>query len=465
MSFLSTWLIFATYILLTAVAQQVGRYLYAEDGKYRLAFDVRADKTVTVIFDSPTRHFVDGRYPLVPQGGHQFALDFSRIIEGVHYLRNGIRSIYPDVVFRDGDLTTLNFVTDDSLYVMFGGEVLDLVRQGFGLQPGTFLYAGDYPFSGLNLRYTVHANGQLDVDFGCGDTAVPRISYTLVNNDESLQYKSYDLDPPNMVETLKRDVRFVCPRYPLLSPDDLTNVVFADAIKNLGQEKEWLEWRKSVALRLQFIMQGEDEADLSDGEQVRDISGYVIKDSLYSTPGYERRTSFDSDDERIEIRTMDQVPPRKQSRVYLWSWTRTSNPNQKQPGDIEEGAIPGIIEKATNDKHLAFYSIFFERNPSSGGRYGSVHFVMMYNRPTRWREMAERLWQLGIRATARVAISLAGRKMSMYPYLFSYCYRLFVKDRGGSASVVYSHDHPQLPDLLSRRVLREFKIPDRFVAD
>ncbi|KAF4663755.1 hypothetical protein FOL47_005566 [Perkinsus chesapeaki] len=176
-------------------------YVHAEGRKYRLAFDVFSDKTVGLIFDTPTKHFIDGYYPLTHQGGGTYAVNFN---------------VYPDIVIRNGDLTTLTYTTGDTLYVMLGGKRVDLIRQGHTLQAGRFVYKlGEFPFPTLHISYTVYSNGELDVQFICTDIASPTVLFTLTEDEKSLKYKSYKLAPLHNVEKLKRDIRLACPGTPL----------------------------------------------------------------------------------------------------------------------------------------------------------------------------------------------------------------------------------------------------------
>ncbi|KAF4666426.1 hypothetical protein FOL47_004094 [Perkinsus chesapeaki] len=220
------WIIVAAQALLSATAQPVGRYLYANGRKYRIAFDVR-DEAAAIIFDTPTQYFISGYHSLSSVGEGNYSIDFNST-EGVHLWYDGIKSIYPDLVFQDGDLTTLTFTSNDSLYVMLAGQKLELLRQGFSLQVGKFDYTEGWSrFPTLRINYTVYDNGSLDVQVLCTGYTSSVISFTLAENDKSLLYKSYDLVPASLVEKLKVNFAITCPGLRPIS-GDLTNVVFAD---------------------------------------------------------------------------------------------------------------------------------------------------------------------------------------------------------------------------------------------
>ncbi|KAF4660733.1 hypothetical protein FOL47_007042 [Perkinsus chesapeaki] len=205
----------------TSVALVPGRYLYEdEDGKYRLAFDFYEDERITVIFDTPTNHFLDGRFSLTHQSVGTYAIDFNGAFEGATSLYNGIQSIYPGVSFHDGDLTTVTFTSYGSpLYVTFEGQSLELLPYGFPMVEGTFVNSDD-PY--LRINYTFQAEARLDVQVVCGENKTSTVSFNLTESSR----KFYDLSPPEKILELEGELDRACP-WLLMELNDLTNVRFA----------------------------------------------------------------------------------------------------------------------------------------------------------------------------------------------------------------------------------------------
>ncbi|KAF4674240.1 hypothetical protein FOL47_009520 [Perkinsus chesapeaki] len=191
----------AAYMMGIAMAHSPGKYVYTEkNGEYRLSIDVFKDRTVAIVFDTPTtyptKYFVDGHYPIYWQAGYTYGIDFVGTMEGVHYWYSGIQSVYPDIELQDGDLTTLTYISGDRVSVMFGGKKLELVRQAFNLQVGEFVYTeDDFPSPFHHISYTVHENGQVDIQFLCSDVLSPLQTFTLAETKTPVLYTTYDLVP------------------------------------------------------------------------------------------------------------------------------------------------------------------------------------------------------------------------------------------------------------------------------
>ncbi|KAF4652487.1 hypothetical protein FOL47_011054 [Perkinsus chesapeaki] len=217
MTFSSTWLVFAAQALPSAVAQPTpGRYCHDN-----------ANKNVWIVFRNgeTARQITEGSFPLIPWGGQTNTINFGD--QKVLYdLYSSMRDIYPEIVFRDGDLKALTFLTGDTLYAVLGGRTLDMMREGLPIKNGMFVYMeGDYPSPSLHISYTVHENGHLDVQFICTDLATPVVSFTLAGNTSG-EYLTYDLTPATNIDRLKHGIQLVCPGLPM-DPGSLTAVTFA----------------------------------------------------------------------------------------------------------------------------------------------------------------------------------------------------------------------------------------------
>ncbi|KAF4673665.1 hypothetical protein FOL47_010248 [Perkinsus chesapeaki] len=224
----STWLLAAAYIIIAAAAQPVGRYVYAEEnGAYTLAFDIDEDKRARINFTSPFGSYSEGSYPLVKENSSAYTINFTGRIEGAGYWYLRIGLLYEDYAYQPGDLRTLTFTGRNSLYVIFGGKRLNLVRQAFGVQQGTFIYSSE----GLHMNYTIQQIPLLlpfrllYVQFHCDNTAMPPTPFFLFENNTARPYKSYTLFPPPA--GLQRDVSRFCLRDRPLLPNDLSFIVFA----------------------------------------------------------------------------------------------------------------------------------------------------------------------------------------------------------------------------------------------
>ncbi|KAF4674238.1 hypothetical protein FOL47_009518 [Perkinsus chesapeaki] len=215
--------------MVPVVMADPGRYVYTEkNAEYRLTIDVSKDMTVAIVFDTPNKHVTGGHLPIRRQAGDTYGIDFNGTMEGVHYWYSGIQSVYPDIEFQDGDLTTLTYVTGDSVSVTFGGKKLELVRQAFNWQVGEFVYTeDDFPSPFHHISYTVHENGQVDIHFLCFDVLSSTVSFTLADSKRPTYYKTYDLVPAVNVAKLKANVRMICSGG-AFNPNDLNQVVFAD---------------------------------------------------------------------------------------------------------------------------------------------------------------------------------------------------------------------------------------------
>ncbi|KAF4669825.1 hypothetical protein FOL47_002340 [Perkinsus chesapeaki] len=225
MRFWSTWSVVVAQIALNAVAQPVGRYTYkAPDGQLNISYDITLFKQAFFRFQIFGLGITTSLYPLTRQTWSTFAFDL-----GDKYMipQGWYDAISPRLVItaQHGALTTLRFTSFDTLFVTLGGRRLNLVREAFPMQEGTFL-SDRTTFRNFRVSYGVGANGRLAIWVGCDDSWLPVPLLYLVQNDNSLRFRSYDVTPSS--EEIRSQVRRACPSY-RVRPGDFSNVVFTSS--------------------------------------------------------------------------------------------------------------------------------------------------------------------------------------------------------------------------------------------
>ncbi|KAF4661175.1 hypothetical protein FOL47_006794 [Perkinsus chesapeaki] len=156
--------------------------------------------------------------PLSPGRSNVYYLGLTALNEWYRFLLANLR-----LNIKAGDLTTLTFTTDDSLYVTIEGRRLDFVRRALPPQAGRYIYLGKHS-SDVNMVFTAQHQGSATLDLSCGRRTVPRTSFNLVKSD-SLEFETYELAPRDRVARFARYVRFWCPQLGLRRSGS-TNVVF-----------------------------------------------------------------------------------------------------------------------------------------------------------------------------------------------------------------------------------------------
>ncbi|KAF4735722.1 hypothetical protein FOZ62_005975, partial [Perkinsus olseni] len=104
---------------------------------------------------------------------------------------------------------------------------------------------------------------------------------------------------------------------------------------------------------------------------------------------------------------------RQQGRSFLYKFSRSSAGSY---GGVDKQALSTAIVEAneTLGKTLTYFSIFCDQN--------DIYFVLKYETPTRWKQLADTLRnKYGISTSVSCAVPKPGYRTCMYPVLFSYC--------------------------------------------
>ncbi|KAF4648415.1 hypothetical protein FOZ61_002731, partial [Perkinsus olseni] len=107
---------------------------------------------------------------------------------------------------------------------------------------------------------------------------------------------------------------------------------------------------------------------------------------------------------------------RQQGRSFLYQCSRSSAGSY---GGVDKQALSTAIIEANEalGKTLTYFSIFCDQN--------DIYFVLKYETPTRWKQLADTLRnEYGISTSVSCAIPRPGYRTCMYPVLFSYCLEL-----------------------------------------
>ncbi|KAF4669826.1 hypothetical protein FOL47_002341 [Perkinsus chesapeaki] len=225
MRFSSTWSVVVAQLALTTVTQPVGRYMYdAPNGQFTLGYDINVEKKFAFFIATSNFTFADFFYPLTQKGWFRYAINLEGTDRTVDTWYDIVLSSTNGFAPQTGDLTILTFTTYDSLCVRLGGRRLTLFRRAFPIQSGAFANRAD-GIDSLRINYTVQAPSDVAVTFRCGSRVLPPVSFILVQNDDSLRFRSYDLAPSSAVDALRRSFADVCPSC-RIKEGDLTNIVF-----------------------------------------------------------------------------------------------------------------------------------------------------------------------------------------------------------------------------------------------
>ncbi|KAF4663648.1 hypothetical protein FOL47_005650 [Perkinsus chesapeaki] len=223
MVLLSIWLAIVAQATLTVVAQPAGRYLYRDSQRgFAVTFYIDTNMVSEFTFSafSPGSLFIDFNYPLRQETGDRYAIDFTSEAVNKWYA-----AIKPYVNFNEGDLTAITFTSEDSFYVMLDGRRLDLLRRAYSPRVGTFSYSpAGFPL--VRMNFTVQPEDRLTMRLSCGSRQVSSGPLNLVENDQLLKFKSYDLVPVAEVSAFRSRVSRAC-RLFQMQPGDLTYVVFS----------------------------------------------------------------------------------------------------------------------------------------------------------------------------------------------------------------------------------------------
>ncbi|KAF4695210.1 hypothetical protein FOZ60_005534 [Perkinsus olseni] len=126
---------------------------------------------------------------------------------------------------------------------------------------------------------------------------------------------------------------------------------------------------------------------------------------------------------------------RKQSRTFLFTLLYIEEDDDKAEFSVfGVGRLSEIIAQVNEGKSLQYFSVFENKN--------DIHFVLKYETPTRWKQLADTLRnKYGIIASVSCAIPKTGYRTCMYPVLFSYCLDL-------DPNFYLSPNHPHPSSLL-----------------
>ncbi|KAF4648852.1 hypothetical protein FOZ61_002086, partial [Perkinsus olseni] len=216
-------------LLMCVTAQDVGRFAFSSDEFY-MAFSVYEDHRVGITFgvnDKPA--FGDGLYPLLKKPGHIYEVDFSNTYEGVSYWYLNIDQLFPGTEFRKGDLAFLYYQTADSIAVSFGGQRVSLLRVGFGINPGTYVFSATAE-PHLKVFYNMDTDGVVVMQVWC-DGGPSHYEFFQFNRADR-PYLHYVVEPTEQaaldryLDGVKKD----CPALNLKKGHDLSRITFATGV-------------------------------------------------------------------------------------------------------------------------------------------------------------------------------------------------------------------------------------------
>ncbi|KAF4695209.1 hypothetical protein FOZ60_005533 [Perkinsus olseni] len=199
--------------------------------------------------------------------------------------------------------------------------------------------------------------------------------------------------------------------YPAVAEGDESNTIEALRVQitALQDRIKWLEEGQRKSLELRAIDRGPTPCARCLRCRCR-VEGAALEDEV----GKQEAASDGNESRKRspEIRDLE-GRNRQQGRSFLYKFSRSSAGSY---GGVDKQALSTAIVEANEalGKTLTYFSIFCDQN--------DIYFVLKYETPTRWKQLADTLRnKYGISTSVSCAVPRPGYRTCMYPVLFSYC--------------------------------------------